>query len=151
MRAIVVGLLLALPLAGCAGLDPPGPREVAGPTDGYSPTASFLKVHVRQPDHSLVMLSFDRTEWYTAKIAELVDLKQMTFVSAHAQPRETLNEYMALDVAEPSDVAKLRYDAMQATPEQRAQMDAEHEALLKEWLARTPAAPTTLLPQHPLP
>lgn len=147
----VLALLLLPALAGCAALDEPAPKALAGPTDGYSPTASFLKVHVKRDDGTVALLDFDRRDWYTAKIADLVDLKQMKFVSAQAKPREILNEYLALSVTDPAEVAKLRYDAMDATPEQRARMDAEYERLLEAWMARAPVQPTQLLPQDALP
>lgn len=150
MRTLL-GAILVASLAGCTLVKEPVPREVAGPTDGYTPTAAFLKVHVKRADGTVALLDFDRRDWYTAKIADMVDLKQMRFVSAQAQPREILNEYVALSVADPGEVSKLRYEEMDATPEQRARMDAEYDRLLRSWLARAPVQPTQLLPQGGLP
>lgn len=151
MRALVAGILVSLALSGCAALDPPPVREVAGATDGYTPTAAFLKLHVKRDDGSTMLLDFDRRDWYTAKIAEMVDLKQARFVSAQAQPRDILNEYLAESVADPGEMARLRYDDMDATPEQRTEMDNEYQQLLERYLASAPVQPTQLLPQDPIP
>lgn len=129
----------------------PEVRELAGPTDGYTPTAAYLKLNVVREDGSVVLLDFDRRDWYAAKIADLVDRKKVDFVSAQAMPRDLLNEYLAQTVVEPSELAKLRYDAMAATPEQRQDMDNEYQALLETHLAQAPVQPTQLLPADPIP
>lgn len=147
-----LALLLLVPLAaGCAALDPPEARELVGPTDGYTPTAAFLKLHVKRDDGSTALLDFDRRDWYAAKIAEMVDLKQVTSVSAVAKPRDILNEYLAQTISSPTDLAKLRYDNMGATPEQRTQMDNEYQRLLERYLEDAPIPPSALLPQDPIP
>lgn len=154
MRALALTMLGVLLLSGCTILQEPKVKEVAGPTDGYTPTSTYLKVHVKRADGSLAMLDFDRRDWYASKIVELLDHRQMEFVSAQAKPRDILNEYLVESVADPGEVAKLRFDDMDATPEQRAQMDSEYESLLKRYLEDAPAppiAPTALLPQDPLP
>jgi len=151
VRGALVLLGLTLFLAGCAALDPPKPRELTGPTDGYTPTAAFLKLHLKREDGSTALLDFDRRDWYTAKIAEMVDLKQVKFVTAQATPRNTLNEYLAETIADPADVGKLRYDNMGVTPEQRADMDNEYQRLLERYLETAPIPPSALLPQDPIP
>lgn len=154
LRAAGALLPLAL-LAGCAALDPPGPRELSGPTDGYSPTSAFLKVHVLREDGTTAFLDFDRKDWYTAEIARRVDMKKLEHVTAQAQPRNILNEYIAQSVVSPEDLDALRFEAMGATNEQRGLMDAEYEDLLRKLVpseARPPPAKEMpLVPERTLP
>lgn len=150
MRLALI-LVASLLLAGCTLLKEPEIREVQGPTDGYTPTAAFLKLNVKRDDGTLVLLDFDRRDWYASKIAEMVDTKVISFVAAHGMPR-LVNEYVAETVVTPSELANLRYDTMGATAEQRMSMDREYTALLERYLAAVPAAPaapsapTALLP-----
>jgi hypothetical protein len=149
-------LVPSLILAGCTLLKEPEIREVTGPTDGYMPTAAFLKLSVKRDDGGAVLLDFDRRDWYASKIAEMVDTKQIPFVSAQGMPR-LVNEYVAETVIMPSELAKLRYDEMGATSEQRMTMDQEYTALLERYLASVPDAPeapqvpTVLVPTDALP
>lgn len=152
MRPLGLVLLAAVLLPGCAIVKAPEVRELSGPTDGYTPTAAFLKLNVKQPDGSVQLLDFDRRDWYASRIAELVDQKQVRSVTAQALPRDVLNEYVAQSVADPSSLAGLRYDEMDASPEARAQMDDEYQALLERYLSRVPPiSPAGLLPADPLP
>lgn len=129
MRAAPLLAALAFLAPGCL-LDEPQPREVTGPTEGYSPTQTYLKVHVRQDDGSIVLVDFDRKEWYTSGIARRIDELSMRELAVYAQPRNVLGEVLVLDVRAPEDLAELRYDAMKATAEERRLMDLEHDALL---------------------
>lgn len=140
-----------LSLAGC--LKEPEVREVAGPTDGYSPTASFLKVHVLREDHSIVLVSFDRRDWHVSEIARRLDDRSIDFLTVQAKPRDLLGEVLVHSVVEPADLAGLYYPTMTATPEQRASMDREYDDLLARVAAETvPAAPpTTPGPKVPVP
>ena len=142
-------------LAGCAALDPPGPRELSGPTDGYTPTSTFLKLHVLREDGTTAFLDFDRKDWYTAEIARRVDLKKLEHVTAQAQPRGILNEYLAQVVHAPEDLDALRYEAMGASHEQRSLMDTEYEELLRGLAPAEDGGATSpasgVLPGHALP
>lgn len=146
LRTVLI-LIPLLAAAGCTALDPPGPRELSGATDGYTPTSVFLKLHVKRDDGSTALLDFDRKDWYTAEIARRVDLHKIDFVVAQAQPREILSEYLAQQVSSPEDLDALRYEAMGATSEQRSLMDAEYEELLED-LAGAPPTPdaSSILP-----
>lgn len=146
-------VLAALALAGCAVplLDEPTLREVSGPTDGYTPTATYLKVHVRAEDGRLIMLDFDRRDWHASAIAERIDGKSVRFLSAQALPRDIMNEYVVEHVGAPGELAALRYDEMEATPEQRAAHDAEYEALLRRFHEALPEAAPTAAPTVALP
>lgn len=148
MRAAVLPLLLALSLAGCALplVNEPALKEVRGPTDGYTPTASYLKVHVETEDGRTVMLDFDRRDWHASAIADMIDEKSVAFLAAQALPRDILNEYVVEEVEAPSEIARLRYDAMGATPQQRAEYDAEYEALLRRFQDALPEAAPTSVP-----
>lgn len=141
-RPLVLVALAGL-LGGCAALEPPPPRELAGPTDGYSPTPTFLKVHVKREDGSVALLNFDRREWHVSEIARRLDRNQLEFVAAQAQPREILNEYLAQEVRAPEELRALRFDAMGATHEERRLLDAEWDALLRRHVPAH-ALPTTL-------
>ena len=146
----------ALLLAGCTLVKDPEPRQLSGPTDGYTPTATYLKLHVKRDDGTTALLDFDRRDWYTAGIAKMVDQKDLRFVVAEAMPRDILNEYVAREVATPDELQGLRFDAMDASPEQRAEMDREYELLLQAFLATVPEAASPpgaapLLPAAPLP
>lgn len=152
LRRAATLILLATLLAGCSLVQEPQLRELGGPTDGYTPTASYLKVHVKRADGTTALLDFDRGDWYTAEIARRVDLRKLDHVTAQAMPRDILNEYVVRAVVAPEELDALRYDAMGASHEQRAQMDAEHEELLARWLRDAaqgaPAPPTA---PHALP
>ena len=153
VRHALVALLALVPLAGCTLVQEPQLRELAGPTDGYTPTSVFLKLHVLREDGTTALLDFERRDWHVAEIAKRVDHKQLKFVVAQAMPRAILNEYVAQAVASPADLQSLRFDEMGATPEQRAEMDREYEALLQAWLAQAPApeAQAPALPALTLP
>lgn len=135
--AILLALASAPVLAGC--LQEPEVREVTGPTDGYSPTASFLKVHVKRDDGSVVLVDFDRRDWHVAEIARRLDSRQVDYLSVQAKPRDMLGEVLVESVKEPSDLASLYYPAMQATPEQRAEMDREYDVVLEKALGAAPS------------
>lgn len=157
MRTLLLVLLVA-PWAGCTLIQEPEPKMLVGPTDGYTPTATFLKLHVVRDDGTTALLDFERRDWYTAEIARRVDVKEIQFVSAEAMPRDILNEYLARVVSAPEDLQALRYDEMDATPEQRASMDAEHEELLRRFLENAQELPTSagqdpagLVPEDALP
>lgn len=152
----VAGALVSLALlAGCAALDPPGPRELSGPTDGYTPTSVYLKVHVLREDGTTAFLDFERQDWYTAEIARRVDMKKLEHVTAQAQPRNILNEYIAQSVVSPEDLDALRFEAMGASNEQRALMDAEYEELLSrlapDEARQPPPKEAPLVPEGTLP
>lgn len=143
MLRVVALLALASILAGCAAMEPPAPRQLSGPTDGYTPTSVFLKLHVKRDDGTTALLDFDRKDWYTAEIARRVEHHKLDFVSAQAQPRDILNEYLAQEVASPEDLDSLRYDAMGATGEERSLMDAEYEELLQKLAVAPPSVVAT--------
>lgn len=149
MRVAFAVALLVLPLAGCSLLAEPQVRELSGPTDGYTPTSMYLKLHLRRDDGTLALLGFDRRDWHTSEIARRVDDKELRFVTVQAMPREILSEYVVEALIAPEELDRLRYDAMGATPEQRAEMDAEYEALLARWLEKSPAAASPALPTAP--
>lgn len=153
--AFAPALALALLLPGCSLIQEPQVRELSGPTDGYTPTATYLKVHLRRDDGSVAMLDFDRRDWHTSEIAKRVDRKQLDFLAAQAMPREILSEYVVQEVVTPDDLHMLRYDDMGATPEQRMEMDREYDALLQRRLAQAAPAeaetPDALLPGPALP
>lgn len=134
-RTVVLALLVALP--GCL-LREPTVKEVHGETDGYTPTAAYLKVHVWTDDDRVVLLDFDRRDWHVSGIAKRLDGGQLDYLSAQALPRDILGEYVVQHVGAPGELAALRYDAMAATPEQRADMDAEYERLLRDVLEGRP-------------
>lgn len=151
----LLALLAATLLAGCALplVEEPTLREVSGPTDGYTPTASFLKVHVEREDGRIALLDFDRREWHAAEIARRIDQREVEFLSAQALPRDILNEYLVDTVAAPGELQGLRFDDMGATPEQRAQADAEYDDLLRRFAATLPdashAPPALAVPSLP--
>lgn len=156
MRPVLA--LLAVPallFAGCTLVQEPQVRELSGPTDGYTPTSVYLKVHLRRDDGSVAMLDFDRRDWHTSEIAKRVDRKELDFLAAQAMPRDILSEYVVQQVVTPEDLGMLRYDDMGATPEQRMEMDSEYEALLQRWLAQAAPVeaetPDALLPGPALP
>lgn len=154
MRAALGLALLALILPGCTLLDEPEAREVSGPTDGYTPTSAFLKLHVRRDDGSFLLLGFDRRDWYTAGIAEEVDLRKVPFITAEAEPRALLSEYLVHSVGSPSALQAFHYDTMGATAEQRAEMDRGHDELLGALGASAPtqgALDAPPLPHRPAP
>lgn len=149
-RALVLAALL---LSGCALplLDEQKAKEVSGPTDGYTPTNSFLKVHVRRDDGTLALLDFDRRDWHASEIARRLDERDVRFLSAIVEPRNVLNEYLVTSVGSPGELQGLRFDEMGATPEQRAAADAEYEQLLQRFDAALPEAVPTSAPSPALP
>lgn len=141
MRALPL-LLATLATSGCTLLSEPQLKELSGPTDGYTPTAAFLKVEIEREDGTTALLDFERREWHTAEIARRVDRREVPFLSAQVTPRDVLGEYLVQHVGAPGELEALRFDNMDATPEQKAQMDAEHDELLRlfEAATRTPGA-----------
>lgn len=145
---LALALVAAVVLPGCTLVQEPEVREIVGPTDGYTPTPAFLKLSVKREDGTVAMLNFDRRDWYTSKIAEMVDGRDLSYVSAQAMPRNVLNEYVAQTVADPTSLAKLRYDEMHATGAERMRMDAEYTQLLERVLG--PEAPPEAAPPLPV-
>lgn len=147
---LLVAALAAPLLAGC--LKEPEVREVAGPTDGYSPTASYLKVHVLREDGTRVLVDFDRRDWHVSEIARRLDDRRIDFLTVQAKQRDLIGEVLVESVLKPEDLASLYYPTMDATPEQRAEMDREYDAILERAMAGvavpTPAPPG---PKVPLP
>lgn len=135
--AFLVVLLGATTLAGCSLIAEPQERELAGPTDGHQPTPSYLKVFVVKEDGTKALLDFDRRDWYVAEIARKIDLREVAYLGATVMPRNTLNEYLVQKVSTPSELDALRYDEMQASPEARAQMDAEYDEILRKLVEDT--------------
>lgn len=131
MRRALSLLLLALALPGCAVYEPPGPTEVSGETDGYAPTAAFLKVFVREDDGSVTWVDFDRKDWHVAEIARRIDQRDVTYLAIAGQERETMGEVLVVDVRDPGELAALKYDTMKATNEERALFDLEYEEILQ--------------------
>lgn len=130
--APALGLLLALALAGCTLLKEPEEKPYEGKAFGYDPTAAFLKVNVRDPEGRIKLFDFDRRDWYTAELARRVDHREITDLTIQGKARDTLGEVLVLDVLDPGTLSGLRYDRMDATPEARQQMDAEHDELLRD-------------------
>lgn len=155
VRALAVGLVAALLLPGCSLVSEPQERQLEGPTDGHQPTASYLKVFVRKDDGSLALLDFDRRDWYVAEIARQIDTRTVQYLGATVMPRNTLGEYLVLDVSTPAELDGLRYEAMEASPEARAEMDREYDEILRKLaedaLEKVPTPPTALLPEAALP
>lgn len=131
MRRAFPLLALALLLPGCQVYEPPGPTEVAGTTDGYAPTAVFLKVFVREDDGSVTWVDFDRKDWHVAEIARRLDRRDVTYLAIAGQERETMGEVLVVDVRDPGELAELKYDTMKATTQERALLDLEYEEILK--------------------
>lgn len=131
-RALVLALVTLAPLAtGCLSLFPAEdkPLQVEGPTRGYSPTASYLKVHVDTPEGRRVLVDFDRRDWHVAELARRLDARQVTFLFAEGPPR-LVGEIVAGTVYSPEDVEDLRYASMSVTEEERLRLDAEYDDLL---------------------
>lgn len=133
-RALLLMAVLAVaPVAsGCLSLFPNDkePREVMGPTRGYSATPTYLKVHVETNDSRLVMVDFDRREWHVSELARRLDGRQIQFLYAEGMPREIINEILVQQVLDPDDVGSLRFESMDASDEERLRLDAEYDALL---------------------
>lgn len=133
-RVLLLTLLVAAaPVAsGCLTLFPneKEPREVMGPTRGYSATPNFLKVHVQTNDSRIVLVDFDRREWHVGELARRLDGRQIQFLYAEGMPREILNEILVEQVLDPDDVGSLRFESMGASEEERLRLDAEYDALL---------------------
>lgn len=156
MRASGFGLLviLAVASAGCALTDTPGPKSVAGPTDGYTPASSHLKVFVRSnASGEMVLLDFDRRDWHVAGIAQRLDGHALRFLTAEATPRAILGEYLVQRVVEPADLEAYRYSAMSVSEEERLALDAEYDTLLARFAPTVPApeAPRDTLADLPPP
>jgi len=149
VRVLAAALSLALMGAGCAALvRQPGPRDVSGPTDGYEPTSSFLKVFVRTQDGNQTLIDFDRRDWYAAGIVKKLDDRSITFVTVHGEEREVLSEVVVETVKAPDELAAMKFDSMHATAQQRSVMDTEYEQLLAT-LAATPTAQAVSVPTVP--
>jgi len=126
--AALAFLLVASMLAGCSVIPEPQPKEVRGTVEGYDPTASHLKVHVR--DGERVMLAdFDRRDWNVAGIAKMIDEKRLQLLSVRGMPREVLNEVLVETVGDPSELAKFRWTSA-TTPEERSAADAAYDRLV---------------------
>lgn len=152
-RPLRLGFVVAvLLLPGCSLLEEPAPKTVEGPTDGYLATQPFLKVYVRSNSSGdLVLVDFDRRDWYVAKIADAVDHRDAEFLAVTGTPR-LLGEYLVESVERPSALNAYRYDKMGATSDDRARMDAEYDALLArlaDGAAATPPTAPTLPIQLP--
>lgn len=113
---------------------------------------------VQKDDSTLVLLDFDRRDWYVAELARRIDTRQLEYLGATVMPRNTLNEYLVQRVHTPADLETLRYDAMAASPEARTQMDGEYDAILQKAIqdatenaAPAPTAPPPVLPDGALP
>lgn len=149
-----VGVLLAVLLVpGCSLLQEPSAKQVEGPTDGYLAGQSLLKVYVRSNSSGdLVLVDFDRRDWYVAKIADAIDHHAAEFLTVTGTPR-LIGEYLVESVESPSELNGYRYDKMGATTDERDRMDAEYDALLARVAqaanATTPSAPPTLPIQLP--
>lgn len=124
-RALLLAAILLLP--GCVKEDPA--RDVQGRTDGYYPTAAYLKVQLRSDDGHVTLADFNRSEWYVAEIAKRIDERQITQMSAHGNLR-LIGEVVVLQVHAPDGLDTLRYDNMHATAQQRSAMDQEYDALI---------------------
>lgn len=149
MRTLVL-LLASLALAGCTVYEEPGPRDVEGRTEGYAPTATFLKVLVRTEAGEGVYVDFDRADWHVSELARRLDDRKITFLAVQGQERATLGEVIAVVVRTPEDVQGLNYDEMGATAQQRTLLDLEYEDLLRVKAAAEraadPESPTLTLP-----
>lgn len=139
MRVAV--LALAMLASGCTLVEPPGPRDVEGRTDGYAPTATYLKVFVLTPEGKVVWVDFDRRDWHVAQIADRLDRHAVKYLAVAGQEREIPGEVVVLDVRDPADLASLKYEAMGATAQQRAMYDLEYEDLLARFAATPGPAP----------
>lgn len=143
MRAALLGLLLVTPLfAGCTLVPDAKPQDLSGTVEGYDPTASHLKVHLRVADR-LVLADFDRRDWNVAGIAKMIDEKRVQALSVHGMPREVLNEVLVETVGNPSELAKFRWND-QTTPEERSAADQAYDALVAAAQAHGAEAPTAL-------
>lgn len=148
--ALPLVLTVVAALSGCALLSEPPPRDVAGPTDGYQPTASYLKVFVKGDGGSLTLIDFDRRDWHAAGIVKALDDRTIRFVVVHGQEKGVLNEIVVEVAKSPPALAALKYDEMHATAEQRAAMDLEYEQLLQR-IAQQPPPTITSPPVLTLP
>jgi hypothetical protein len=146
-RVILLAALALAPAAtGCLTLFPEEdrPLQVEGPTRGYSPTASYLKVHVDTAEGRRVLVDFDRREWHVAELARRLDGHQITFLYVEGPPR-LVGEVLAGTVYDPEDVESLRYASMSVSEEERLRMDAEYDALLARFVDEVPA-PAPVVP-----
>lgn len=147
-------LLLAPALAGCSLVEEPKPRQLEGPTDGYLATSPYLKVYVRSNSSGdIVLVDFDRRDWYVWKIAERLDGHDVGYLTVEAKPRDIIREYLVERVTDPADLEQYRYANMEATPQEQARMDAQYTDLLDrlaqagqeitdDATGKTPALPT---------
>lgn len=150
----LLALLLVAPATGCLSLFPAGEKslQVEGPTRGYSPTASYLKVHVDTPDGRRVLVDFDRRDWHVAELARRLDARQVDFLAVEGTQR-LIGEVVAGNVHAPEEVAALRYAAMSVSEEDRLRLDAEYDDLLARLATEhaLPDAPAPAAPHGPLP
>lgn len=130
MRAALVAVL-TVALSGCVVYEEPGPTEVAGRTDGYTPTPSYLKVFVKDEAGELTLVDFDRREWYVAGIAERLDERRIPYLSVHGTEREIPGEVIVDTVRDPGELADLHYEAMAVSPQQRTLLDLEYDDVLR--------------------
>lgn len=150
MIKALAAILLIAPMAGCTLIPEPQPQDLTGAVEGYDPTASHLKVHLRAGER-LVLADFDRRDWNVAAIAKMIDEKRVEMLTIHGMPREVLNEVLVDTVGDPSEMAKLRWTST-TTPEERSAADQAYDALVKaasgQALAPAPtvASPTAALP-----
>lgn len=139
-------LALAVALPGCTVYPEPGPRDVAGATDGYAPTASFLKVLVRPDEGDAVWVVFERRDWHVSELARRIDEREVRHLSVHGQERVTLGEVLAIEVTAPADLQRLHYDEMGATAQQREAFDLEYEDLLRRKASDDVGLPSLQVP-----
>lgn len=136
-------------LAGCTLVPEPQARDVAGATDGYSATAQFLKVFVRNESGVTTLVDFDRRDWYVSKIAAQLDEKQIPFLDIRGQERLTLGEVVVASVRVPENLTSLRYEAMAVSPEERSAMDLEYDQRLRGVTGHPATVPIVTLPSSP--
>jgi hypothetical protein len=123
---------------------------VAGDVEGYDPTASHLKVHVRTADDKFVLVDFDRRDWNVLGIAKAIDERAIKALSIHGMPREILNEVLVLTVGDPTSLAKYRWADSTYTPEERSAMDQAYDELVaKHAEAIVPEVSTPVAPSVP--
>lgn len=151
MRGWTAPILLAtvLLLPGCLDADPK-PRTVEGSADGYSPTQKYLKVTLRDNETgTLTMANFDRRDWHVSALAKHLDQREVRYLTVHGAALIP-GELIVDAVNAPAEVAKLRYDAMGASAEDRHRMDLEYDALLAKLAAQGVEIPKEA-PREPKP
>lgn len=148
----LLAVLVAGLAAGCSVLEEPAPRQLEGRTDGYQPTASFLKVMVRDnATGDLLLAAFAREDWAVSRVADRLDHKQLPYLVVATTPRAIPGEYEVERVIVPPEVDALRYTAMRASPEEKRLLDAEYDALLARLRAPPAVEPGGSVPGGALP